>query len=229
MLKQLGWESDFFQMNCAEVPEGTSQALDIRMFERFDWVQARRGVDDTKSIRSLEKAGFFLEDLRITFSKMLSHNCDTSKNDTFQASRSDIEAVRQISKSAFVEYSRFVSLVGAAKTANFYEAWAENAILGTHDDLCRVIKIDEECVGFVTLKCFKDGKSRIGLIGVVDRYKNRGIGKKLIASIENSALDLGCQEVAVVTEGKNIPAQRFYIRNGYNIDCIEYWHYWRHP
>lgn len=226
MLKRLSWECDFFQTECAEVPEGLKATIPYHELQHFDWVQGKSRINDTASIRLLESMDFHFEDLRITFGKkpLKRHIMAISLS---EATENDACGIEAIAKTVFVENSRFTSLFDQDKIANFYATWAFNAIQGIYDDLCLVLKFENAYAGFVTLKFLTDTQARIGLIGVNPEFRSKGIGTILIQSIENHALEHGCHKLLVITEGKNLSAQRFYIRNGYNIECIESWYYWK--
>lgn len=227
MLKKLEWESRFFDLECAQLEKDAGELIDERMFGQYDWIQAKNDLQDWESIRQLERMGFHFEDLRMTFSKRPVNNDPDTMYQISIAEEKEMDSIVRIAESAFTDHSRFLNLIGPRRTADFYATWAKNAVLGQFDDICLMIKAGQTCAGFVTLGYMKTGAFRIGLIGVASEYRHTGIGSHLIKGAEKWAIENDRSEIMVATEGRNLKAQRFYIRSGFNIETIECWHYWR--
>ena len=76
--------------------------------------------------------------------------------------------------------------------------------------------------GFVTCKILNREQSQIGLIGVDKEYQGKKIGTLLVQFLENYLIDMNINILKVITEGSNISAQNFYIKNGFFVRDVKY-------
>ena|SRR5690554_547103 len=58
---------------------------------------------------------------------------------------------------------------------------------------------DGDCIGFVSIKLHYEQTGDIYVCGVLPDYHNKGIGKKLFASVEKHLLQNGCKYIIVKT------------------------------
>ena len=86
-------------------------------------------------------------------------------------------------------------------------------------------EVEGEIAGFATYKKISRSDSSIGLIATSKKFQNKGIGSKLILKCLDFAHSQKRKTLLVGTEGKNIAAQNFYIKNGFKIKKIESWYY----
>jgi dTDP-4-amino-4,6-dideoxy-D-galactose acyltransferase len=169
LLQQLKWESNFFQLECAELLPSRIP-INNRNFERYEWVQGKCFIQENKQIKFFENNGFHFEDLRITFQKKISKPLQKHKKnkiDVVEATKKESKEIEEIAKVLFVDRSRFVSLVGKTKTSEFYAEWVKNAIIGSFDDVCYFLRINNDIAGFATVKYVDKKSARIGLLRVV--------------------------------------------------------------
>lgn len=67
----------------------------------------------------------------------------------------------------------------------------------------------------------------IGLTGVDENYRGRGIGKKLITAAIEYFCKKSIKEIQVVTQGNNMAACKLYESCGFKVlDWIEFYHFW---
>ena len=84
--------------------------------------------------------------------------------------------------------------------------------------------------GYVTGTIGADGEGRIGLFAVAADARGRGVGSALIAAVLDWFAGRGADPVSVVTQGRNVRAQRLYQRFGMRIRSVELWfHRWWPP
>ncbi len=227
-MKNLAWESFFFNQQCGEF-NNFREDFNSKKALSYDWIQSKTSINANHEIHFLEKNGFLFEDLKLTFDKILcKHNSDHSNiNITIRESfNNDIEQAQKIAKSVLPEKSRFISIVGKTKTADFYSEWIKKSI--THDfDHKAYVALDKraQILGFITLKYIDKLSAQIGLLAVSNDFQKRSIASNLLSYCERLLLKEGIKNLRVSTEGKNIAAQRFYIKNKFNINKIECWFY----
>lgn len=94
-----------------------------------------------------------------------------------------------------------------------------NAFLRHPDNLFLGAFWDDVLCGFLTahrLQRFDQRRAEVLLyeIGVQEDYRNRGIGKKLIAEAERWAAEVGADELWVLTNRSNLPAMALYRSTG---------------
>jgi dTDP-4-amino-4,6-dideoxy-D-galactose acyltransferase len=84
--------------------------------------------------------------------------------------------------------------------------------------------------GYVTGTIGDDGAGRIGLFAVAADARGRGVGGALLAAVLDWFAGRGADPVSVVTQGRNVRAQRLYQRFGMRTRSIEPWfHRWWPP
>jgi dTDP-4-amino-4,6-dideoxy-D-galactose acyltransferase len=82
--------------------------------------------------------------------------------------------------------------------------------------------------GYITAAVTSGGGGQIGLFAVADAARGQGVGGRLIAAALAWLAARGADPVTVVTQGRNIRAQRIYQRFGLLSHDLELWfHRWR--
>ena len=65
----------------------------------------------------------------------------------------------------------------------------------------------------------------IGLVGVTEQARGQQVGKKITNTVLNWFQEQGMKSVNVVTQGRNIPAQRLYQRCGFVTHDMQLWYH----
>jgi|GEM_PF-2621374 len=109
-----------------------------------------------------------------------------------------------------------------------YQAWLHNSLYnGYANDVVLAMKDSAsapEMAGIHTLK-WKNGTGVVDLIGVQPRYQQHGLGRALLQAGLRTFTQHGLTCVEVVTEGENVPASRFYQKNGFLLRSVQLvWH-----
>jgi dTDP-4-amino-4,6-dideoxy-D-galactose acyltransferase len=72
------------------------------------------------------------------------------------------------------------------------------------------------------------GTGSIGLVGVAEAARGRGLGGRLVAAALGWFAGQGVERVEVVTQGRNVAAQRLYQAHGFRTRRVEVsFHRWR--
>jgi len=119
----------------------------------------------------------------------------------------DIKSVALISEDCFKDLYKF--------------DWLENAeSLYKLSDLKKVtvlIAREEELVlGFCNLRTWPAG-GWIDLIGVATKFRNKGIGRKLLKEVENEAVKKGIWKISLIVSEKEDKTIAFYTNNGFEL------------
>ena len=143
------------------------------------------------------------------------------------AVESDIPALRAIARSGHRD-SRFYYDENFPNHLcdELYETWIEKSCRGWATKVF-VLEDDEKIEGYVTCHVPDPSSGQIGLVGVASNAQGRGIGKVLVSHAVRWFAEEGVEKVSVVTQGRNVRAQRLYQRCGFVTRSVELWfHRW---
>jgi len=230
----LGWDTDFFGYR---IGKSTVNELDqVRMDAIVAWCLENAidclyflaNPDHPQTAQLLTANRFALVDIRLTLEK---HDLATWQ--PFMPTmtirpyhESDMPQLKAIARhsyraSRFYFDTHFSEVICDA----FYETWIEKSCHGYADEVL-VCEIANQPVGFVTCSA-KATNGNIGLVGVDASIRGKGIGYQLLMASMNWFHDRACVTVDVVTQGRNISAQRLYQRCGFMTKSVELWyHFW---
>lgn len=112
------------------------------------------------------------------------------------------------------------AVVCARRQRPFYAQWIENAVRGTFDHQCTVLRTETGAIrGYVSLRELNDTDVRIGLLA------GRGAGAELMQAAICWAQSRGKATLRVATQLGNTAALKRYIQSGANIESTAYWLY----
>jgi ribosomal protein S18 acetylase RimI-like enzyme len=231
----LQWDSAFLGFHVARLRR---DVLDARTLAEADaWCAqhrvrclyfAARG-DDATTVELAGRGGFFLADVRLTLQRDLVSDppqlrgCAAVRS----AGEQDMPAIAAIARSAFVD-SRFYFdwRFPRRLCAALYEKWVAGAL---HGPACVLVTDHGRQIGgFVTCHLRAEQHSgSIGLLGVAAHARGRGAGRTLSLRALEWLRQQGARTVSVVTQGRNLAAQRLYQRCGFVSRQMElYYHKW---
>ncbi|MFN0072615.1 MAG: GNAT family N-acetyltransferase [Chloroflexota bacterium] len=237
--ERLEWDSAFWGFPVGRIRgecltlEQAQQATAWSREHGFRCLYFRSAADDAESARAAQQAGFRCVDLQVTFEWVSTH--ETSgvlvvpeppiKLRNFAEHDSDI--LRAIARTSYGD-TRFYfdGQFPRPQCDRLYEVWIEKCCTGGADSVT-VAELNGEAVGYVTCHLDSpDGAGKIGLVGVASGVRGRGVGAALI----NSSIDWftrnGAHTISVVTQGRNVSAQRLYQRAGFLTKATAQWFHW---
>ena len=217
-IEPLIWENAFFGVNSAivrisaEAPLLTSDAL-----APWSRVQAKIAASNTAELDALQQLGFILVEGEIDLALPVTNAGESNEE---VAQETDIPALRQLASAAFVQ-SRFrVPWYAPDASGRFYAQWIENAVRGTFDHQCLVLRSASGAIrGYVSLRELNATDVRIGLLA------GRGAGEQLMQAALNWAYARGKTTLRVATQMGNTAALKRYIQSGANVESTAYWLY----
>lgn len=217
-IESLDWENQFFALNSAilrfaeDAPLLTSQDLDA-----FSRVQAKIATHQTALLDGLQQLGFQLVEGEVDFA--LTVGTQNAALAMPRATHADIPTLRDLAAQIFKQ-SRFrAPWYHPADSGRFYAQWIENAVLGTFDHECLVLKSGEAVRGFVSMRQLSDTEARIGLLA------GSGVGGQLMDVARSWCQQRGLHTLRVATQTSNTAALRRYIQSGANIESTAFWLY----
>lgn len=191
--------------------------IDKARSKGYSYLTCRIEPPEFLQVRSLEDAGFYLTDVGLTLeikASKLYLDENLLKIPVNTASITDIPTLKKIVKSLFL-YSRFYHDPFFTKedADKIYQAWIEDAVRGVSADIVFWVKNK----GFIVCKKTHLKTGEISLIGVVDKFRGKGIGKALLTSSLKWFNKQGINKVMVRTQLININSLNFYISSGFQM------------
>ena len=231
----LDWDSKFFNRRIGRLersrldPEVLGQALEWAQQNRIDCLYFLADANDSQTARLAQDNEFLSVDVRLTFGRAVPVEAGSVVSRVRLARESDIPALRAIAaKSHSDTRFYFDRHFDRERCDQLYETWIENSLHGFAQAVL-VVETESAPVGYVTLHQRGD-EAQIGLIAVAAGHQGAGLGKLLVEKGLEWARQQGCRKMKVVTQGRNVPAQRLYQRCGFLTDSFELWyHRWFGP
>ena len=228
----LEWDSEFFGYRIARLQE--SRLTEEILARALAWCRDQR-IDclyfladpDPATIELAEAARFHLVDVRVTLEV---HPRSASAPDTEAPIRPwtppDISRLRSIAAASH-HGSRFYrdGHFTAERCGDLYSKWIEQSC-GAEGTQVFVAEVDGTPAGYISCHSLKQ-EGGIGLLGVADEARDRGLGRNLVRQALKWFRDQNTDLVTVVTQGDNIASQRLYQKAGFITRSQQLWyHFW---
>jgi len=235
----LPWDSEFFGRRIARVRGNRlneSQAEAVEEWsrsERPDGLYFLASADCAETIRIAEDFRFRLVDIRMTLERSAVKGCmlaaTTSPTDVaIHAARpQDLASLQTIARAAHTD-TRFFSdpHIPRERAENLYSTWISLECQGRAKRVLVATSTQDEVLGY--LSCHLDsatGTGQIGLAAVDKDARGKGVGTSLLRSALDWFAAEGAAAVTVVTQGKNIGAQRLYQSSGFFSREVQLWYH----
>lgn len=236
----LEWDSTFFGRRIARMNGGRATAAHADAV--LAWCAANHvaclyflaDLDDAETVRAVEQRGFALVDARLTLglrtaSARRAVGVRPARLDDLPA----LEAMARINHtdSRFYYDGHF----SRAQCDELYATWIKRSCEGWADAVLVAQRGGEGAnavAGYITCHVSKDPSREaqigsIGLLGVGEASQGQGLGGALIDAALEYFDGRGIERVEVVTQGRNVRAQRAYQRRGFVSERAQLWfHRW---
>jgi dTDP-4-amino-4,6-dideoxy-D-galactose acyltransferase len=231
--ERLDWDSEFFGRPVGRV---CGLRLTVERLAAVDAWADRERVDCLyflcdptcpESSRLAEAGGFRLTDVRLTL-RMTEGPPPAGPHPAVRpAGPADAAGLAAIARAAHTD-SRFFydGHFPEAACRALYVTWLRRSL----DGWAAAVLVADAAgpAGYIT--CHRDdrGGGSIGLLGVAAAAQGQGLGRQLVAAARDWFADRGAAPVTVVTQGRNVAAQRLYQRAGFVTAEVGLWfHRWR--
>lgn len=226
----LAWDSDFWGVRVASITQHTlTEALLADVFvwcadQQIDLLYFLAATDSAATVCLAENNQFHLTDIRITFEHALGDIPGGLPAGVRPCIPSDIPSLRSIARTSHLD-SRFYydTRLTTEEADALYETWITNSCTG-YADTVLVAELNGQPVGYVTCH-IKDQEGSIGLVGVGEAARGKGVGRVLVDAALYWYVQRGVAQVTVVTQARNIAAQRLYQRAGFVTQSIRLWYH----
>jgi dTDP-4-amino-4,6-dideoxy-D-galactose acyltransferase len=231
----LEWDSKFFGRRIARVnvPCLTEELVgEIDAWcrlNRIDCLYFLANATDRQTARLAQNNMFRFVDVRVTLELRLSmvggdRHLRFRVRDAYE---SDIAALRLLARTSHRD-SRFYYDENFSDQAcdELYETWIERSCRGWAKRVL-VAEQGNDLAGYLTCHIPSPESGSIGLVGVKEEARGRGIGTGLMSSAIIWFAKQGTEKISVVTQGRNVSAQRFYQKCGFVTRSVGFWfHRW---
>jgi len=111
------------------------------------------------------------------------------------------------------------------KAEHLFERWIERDADPSPNRWAGVAVLGESPVGYLTAHVDGDGTGWIGLVAVASAARGKGLGTSLLAAGGRWMAERGIRTSRVVTQGRNIAAQRMYQQAGFRTHSLQLWYH----
>jgi len=234
VVKPLKWDSEFFKMKIANV---NTYRITERMADFIDsWCGDNRvqclfylcDCNHAESVRIAEKHGFHFTDIKMCFEMdMDRYGRKAGPADSIrECTKADLPAIMEIAKKSYFQSRYYYDGHFDPKALEkFYSGWLGNTFNSPRGKVF-VAHRDGKPVGYISGET--DNKGRLGriiLVGVDEGYAGSGLGKSLVDAMLDWMHGQRVYTAEVVTQGRNIPAQRLYEKCGFKIVSANIWYH----
>jgi ribosomal protein S18 acetylase RimI-like enzyme len=184
---------------------------------------------DRTSTLAAERSGFFFTDVRIAFTADLTGRRVASNRPAIRAAApGDRERLLHLARISH-RITRFFHdpYFDDERCAELYARWLASGLDGAAEAVL-VADVAGAPAGYVTCELQGEGETgRIGLIAVDPSCQGRGLGLALCEASFDWFAEAGAAAVEIVTQGRNVPAQRVFQRAGARTIATQLWfHKW---
>jgi len=227
----LDWDSAFFARRMARVEPAALSAGHAAETEA--WAR-REGVacayllipaDDQPAIDAAGRHGFGLVDVRVTLETVATAPFDgPAPSGVRGAVAADVEGLQTIARGSHHD-GRFYAdqHFDRRRCDDFYAEWIAASCRGWSD---HVFVADEGAgvIGYVTMH-LRNGRSEMGLVGVDEASRGRGVASRLLVAARRWAAEHDTTRLVVITQGRNRVAMSFYQAAGFQVIDIGLWYH----
>jgi ribosomal protein S18 acetylase RimI-like enzyme len=216
----LEWDSEFWGVQIAHVdgPDADAWARENAVACAYLLVPG----DDSAQARRAEERGYRLMDVRVE----LDAPAAAADAAVRSARDDDVERLRSIARTNHGD-TRFYADPRFPRDGcdELYDVWIRRSCEGWADAVL-VAEADAVPAGYVSVHR-REGHGSIGLIGVAPDVRGRGLGEALVRGALDWCARDGLAECRVVTQGRNVAAQRVFQRCGFRTRSVDLWfHKW---
>jgi dTDP-4-amino-4,6-dideoxy-D-galactose acyltransferase len=243
----LTWDSEFFGRRIGRVEShrlSAAAVADVLAWtarERIECLYLLADSDDATTLHLAETAGFHCMGVRVELDQRLgtAHE-ESSTRAGATTGRDDVtlRPVRAADRDALLAIARVNHVdtrfyadprFPTAQADALYARWVERSCFDSYSGNAFVADIAGTAVGYLTASV-KGTNGIIDLLGVSAAERGRGLGRRLIAHALEWFRAQGATTASVVTQGRNIAAQRLYQQAGFRTSQVHLWyHRWSNP
>ena len=228
----LDWDSNFFERRIARLNRSRldeailADSLEWCNHNRIDCLYFLADSDHPETPQRAAQNDFLLTDVRVRLARsMVGEQEKAPAGRTIRlAQEGDLVLLRSIAKTAHTD-TRFYfdQHFDRAKCDLLYETWIENSLRGFAQAVW-VGKCEGKASAYLTGH-LQGEEAHIGLVGVSQEHRSKGLASGLIQQFLSWSGEQGALRATVVTQGRNVAAQRLYQHNGFRTESLQLWYH----
>lgn len=232
----LDWDSSFFGYKVAKLNINTEDYKSIerclkdviQLGAKLVYCQAENGSKVAANLAS--KYNGHLVDIKTTYRYTLNSEQKRYKNESFIKYKSDPLSDDILLKLAVQcgIYSRFFvdPRIKVEKAKDLYQTWIRKSISKELADDILIYNFEKRIIGLISVY-LKGDIGNIGLLGVDENFRGKGIGKNLVDWAISYFSSKNAKFIDVVTQGKNLSACKLYEKCGFKLEQqFDFYHFW---
>ena len=235
----LPWDSNHFGFRIARAAASQVDAISCQQLvaacrgDAIDCLYFLVDASGQDSITALQSNGFDFIDIRLT----LAAQCNGApvrqvRPDSLRyrhANEPDLAQLLPLASKCFGQSRFYVDpRFGRHNASRMFQIWLQNGFADKSGAAVIVAEQSDVAVGFVTCHLHQPaGEGNIGLVGVAESARGLGCAGGMIQYASRWFAQRGLDHMNVVTQGRNVAAQRLYQRSGFVTRSVELWfHKW---
>lgn len=234
----LQWDTDHFGIRIARArsarvdSESGKDLMNACQDEAIDCLYFLADASDQETIAALQSNGFDFVDIRLTLSAQYMALPAVGQIDSIRFRLGNVRDLAQllpIAGASFAQSRFYVDpRFGHDKATRMFQIWLQKSFTDESGVAVVVAEQNDAAVGFVTCHLHKPpGEGNIGLVGVAESARGLGCAGGMLQYAGRWFAEQGVDRLNVVTQGRNVAAQRLYQRNGFLTRSVELWfHKW---
>ncbi|MCW5831498.1 MAG: GNAT family N-acetyltransferase [Labilithrix sp.] len=229
----LPWDTEHFgvsvgRIDCASLgPDELAKAFDACKARGIACVYCLLPADEQGAVRVLEACRARFVDVRMTLDRSLEGvRLEAPATTRAAIVEGDLEPIRALAGTSHRD-SRFYAdpRFSRERCDELYRIWIDKSV---RDE--RAMVVTEGAVGDPAgyVSCHVDGQTgTIGLVSVRPDRRGHGVGARLISGALSWFASAGVTRISVVTQARNVAAQRLYQAAGFRTRSVALWfHLW---
>lgn len=230
----LDWDTEFFGITSGRVTieEGvTLSELEelFKLLDEFEFTTVVNKGNQAQVNQWLgEKTDSFLVDVNVQFSKEVGAEQRDNSHIVVSSQRKPDEMLLDLARQSFV-HSRFFNdpYLDKEKAKAIYSQWVLSAF-NQENKYFIEYRIQEECLGFLLFSINRD-TCVIELIAARPNRTHQGVGTALLQGLDHYlSQKTEVKTINVGTQVNNLPAIRFYTKNGFILQGgASIYHHWK--
>lgn len=225
----LPWDTEFFGFRIARVKIPAATQMEMDRVEHWCDDEGIRCLyflvpaQHQSTSDLIAQRGFRLVDIRITL-ECRDVKPEQAPEEIRPATESDIPVLAGIARVSHTD-SRFYAdrHFPAQRCDDLYATWIEKSCRGYADGVL-VAEKDGRPAGYITCN-WREAAGQIGLLAVADWARGTGLGHRLIHASLGMMGQHGMTRATVVTQGRNVQAQRLYQQCGFRTFSVGLWYH----
>jgi dTDP-4-amino-4,6-dideoxy-D-galactose acyltransferase len=231
----LSWDSEFFGCRIARLLAARLSLNLVKQVE--DWCSGN-AIDclyylteagDEQSMRLAAAHDFGLVDIRMTLSRELGHGEPKPARTIAGLVRlvrpEDLPALRAIARKSHRDTRFYFDPHFPREKCNeLYETWIEKSC-ASYADTVLVAEYHGDAVGYISCKTQQPKVGQIGLLAIDGGAAGLGLGSALVAEALDWCRSQSHERVVVVTQGRNVRAQRCYQKSSFLTESVHLWYH----